>query len=765
MRQNPSSRLPRSANPSARRRIDRAKILAEVFAGLSDGVAVVDDEGEILLFNPVFERIWSLMGVPWVPSLTLDDNLEAAAAIARRVPAAAEWLTRHRKARERADADYDLLFPGGIEIEVMERALAERRTLICREVTVQRQQEAELRESEDRYRLLVETMAEGLILLDRMHRVIYANRRFLAWFGGGEMGILGRDLGELTDPDHREKLAEMLAGDESERMPFEIPLVAANGGIRFVLVSAAPLTNAEGAVGGHLALLADVTGLREATERLRQSEARFRDIVDESPLGILTLERDGTILSANPAFRKMAGTDDGDGLPGLGACTPPLAAMMDALESESETGSVLGECRIRTEPPGQGRIVLSRLETGGGGRFLAMVEDITEQRRMEQVLRHTSKLAVLGEMSASLAHEISQPLNIIRLAAENALTEMDDGTATPRMVRDKLETIGSQSDCLREIIDYIQAFSRRDGGAQRCFDCRQSVANTLGLIAPQAAANGIAAVSEIAEAPLPVLGQPRQLEQVLINLLRNAIDAIAEKRRTSGKTRAETIRVTARKAGGSAVIAVADSGSGFHEEDRPRLFDPFFTRKAEGQGTGLGLSISLNLITQMRGRIEADTRPEGGSVFTITLPLTERPLPEEHPGSAAVEASETPPEPQARLSLLVVDDEPVATREIAAFLTRRGHEVATAESGRRAREILAATHVDVLITDLRMPDGNGFDLMAHVAAEYPHIAVVVITGQPLSDREEVANLEGGADVVLRKPVSLRELAETIRKLA
>jgi len=745
---------------------DSAAALA--FDSLDDGLLVLDSEDAVLAVNPAFARAWARFGVPLVRSLTFAENLEAAAAIGRSGGAAEAWLA-HRRAAPETAAPCLLTLSGGVALQVAESAIAPDRHLVtCRDVTVERQREGALKDSEYRYRLLVETITEGLIVLDRERRIVYANPRFLSWYGSGDMALLGRPVEDLTAPAERAHLAALFSTTAPRAV--EISLPCADGALRFALVSAAPLRAAEGGTSGHFAVITDVTDLRRANERLRDSEGRFRGIIENTPFGILTLDGTGRILSANPAFRAIAGAGFGETETAdawLPEANPPLADMMERLSREPATRAVDGESRLKRDgrDPGHARLLLSRMGEDGG--FLMVVEDVTERRRMEEVLRHASKLALLGEMSASLAHEISQPLNVIRLSAESALLSLEDGDAAA--MRAKFEVIGAQSDRLRETIDYMQGFSRRDAGPRCCFDLKDSVEAALGLVLPQCATRGIAVLRDLPEMPLPVLGHARQAEQVLINLFNNAVDAIVERRgaRPGGNDEiAISARVDTPRGGTPEIrLEIADTGTGIRPEDMPHLFDPFFTRKTEGSGTGLGLSISLGLVTAMGGRIEAENRAEGGCRFRVVLPVS---------AGVPIEPAAAPPRPAAPppgakaappMAILVVDDEEMATREIAAFLSKSGHTAFTAASGREAREMLARHHIDILVTDLRMPDGDGFQLIAEAAAEYPHIGLVVVTGQPLRDREALAELENGVDAILRKPVSLRELAETLRSLA
>lgn len=730
--------------------------LADGFDAFREGVLIVAADDAVLAYNPAFEQAWDLLGVPLVRSLTFAENLEAAAALGR--VAAEAWLA----CRRRGTTDFLVPMPGGVILKVAEYPTpGGRRQITCRDVTAERQQELALIDKEYRYRLLVESITEGVVVLDRDRRIVFANPRFVSWYGGSDMALLGRALGDLVRDSAA--LAPLFA--EGEPRPAEAALRGPEGEERFVLISATPLKNASGRRSGHFAIVTDVTELRRATERLRQSEERFRGIIENTPFGILTLDAAGRVRTANPAFLAItgaaedafAGADPADWLPDA---RPGLAELMAA-----DGGAASGESRLRRSADlGHARLVLSRMG-GAGDAWLLIVEDTTEARQMEETLRHTAKLALLGEMSASLAHEISQPLNVIRLAAESALLCIDDGDAAA--IRAKFETIGAQSDRLRETIDYMQAFSRRDAGARKSFDTAQATGAAVALMTPQCSSVGISVDWTPPAQPLAVVGHPRQLEQVLVNLLRNAVDAIVE-RRTLDPDRPERIEVTLGAAVGRdqrrwVQVEVADTGTGVRPEDLPHLFEPFFTRKTEGLGTGLGLSISLGLITAMGGRIEAENRPEGGCRFRVLLPQADRPAEPAAPQPPApppAAAAETP-----AMTILVADDEPLATAEIKGFLERGGHRVITATSGRTARAALESEDVDILVTDLSMPDGDGFQLIAETSAEYPHVAIVVVTGQPLRDREALAELESGVDAVLRKPVSLRELAATLRGLA
>ncbi|MGE4528622.1 MAG: PAS domain-containing protein, partial [Rhodospirillaceae bacterium] len=208
---------------------DSAAALA--FDSLDDGLLVLDSEDGILAWNPAFARAWALFGVPLVRSLTFAENLEAAAAIGRGGGAAEAWLAHRRAAAETA-APCLLTLSGGLALRIAETAIAADRHLVtCRDVTAERQRESALKDSEYRYRLLVETITEGLIVLDRERRIVYANPRFLSWYGSGDMALLGRPLADLTAPSERERLTGLFSTTAPRAV--EIPLVCADGAVRF----------------------------------------------------------------------------------------------------------------------------------------------------------------------------------------------------------------------------------------------------------------------------------------------------------------------------------------------------------------------------------------------------------------------------------------------------------------------------------------------------------------------------------------------------
>lgn len=420
-----------------------------------------------------------------------------------------------------------------------------------------------------------------------------------------------------------------------------------------------------------------------------------------------------------------------------------------------------------------------------------VIHDLTERKKLEATLQHSSNLALLGRMSASLVHEISQPMNVIRLTAEGGLLRL---AATPIDTDDlaqRFRTVSEQAARLFDTIDFMQTFSRRDAGrvdgtAGPPFDVGLSVRKAAEMMAERFEAAGIGLELDLPEATCTARGRTRQFEQVLLNLLGNALHAL--RLQADQHDRLVRMRLTVPETlPGDLCLSVEDNGPGVPQALRDQVFEPFFTTKPAGQGTGLGLSISLGIVRSMDGTMDIGESDDlGGAAFVIMLPADyigpaagdTAPTGSQDKLLVAPKAAAVPRITTARLGphVLVVDDEELARREVADYLSAHGYRVSQASGGIEALEIVArcnadmplsgdnSPQVDAVITDIRMPRGNGKELIANLAEAYPQVFIIVMTGQPLHDREDLEDIGSGADHVLRKPVSLSEIDDRLGAL-
>jgi len=520
---------------------------------------------------------------------------------------------------------------------------------------------------------------------------------------------------------------------------------------------------------------------RKQTERaLADSELKFRNIFTLAPFGMMTLSRDGRVMETNAATQRMLGLSAHE-LRGmayrdlLAPETTPTEAhrLAEGLPRPGWVDVVEREFRGRGDRHLLTRVTFAVMPTDDGQTVqgLAIIEDMTERREMEARFRHTAKLTLLGEMSASLAHEISQPLNIIRLKAEGALERLKRQGFDPERAERGFAAIEEQVVRLFEVISYMQGLSRRDTGAIQPFGVARAMRAARAMVAKQFRDDNVILEVDDRLGETQALGRQHQLEQVLVNILRNARDAVLSPegyRVRQGELPRVRLSACVESDGDHLRIVVENNGPHIRDDLKARIFDPFFTTKSGDHGTGLGLSISLGFVTEMGGTIEV-RNAEVGVAFDVRLPRVAQ-------ESAPMEVAPSRPEPGTRQDLLpvagadaggrphvlVVDDEEEAAREIAGFLDAMGYRVTVAVNGQQALEIHLDDPAHAVITDLRMPERDGHWLIDRLRAGRQRVFILIITGQAARTSRELDGLRQRADVLLRKPASLRDILHHLR---
>ena len=285
------------------------------------------------------------------------------------------------------------------------------------------------------------------------------------------------------------------------------------------------------------------------------------------------------------------------------------------------------EVRIRAK---NDELVSVRLDwtpqVGQGGAIVGAVaigQDITSLKRSQAEIIQASKLATLGEMATSVAHELNQPLNVIRMSAGNAVRKIRRDPSGLDYVIEKLERIEKQTIRAAKIIDHLRSYGRKDQGACSAIDLEASVDLAIGMVAEQYRLNEIVLEKTFPMAPVMVRADPVQLEQVFFNLLTNARDAV--QRHQSDVPGRVIVDVRLVADGKSVMVTVIDNGCGVPENARGRIFEPFYSTKPKGQGTGLGLAVSDSLVRDLGGeiRLQANTP---GAAFDVVLPTADNVL-------------------------------------------------------------------------------------------------------------------------------------------
>jgi PAS domain S-box-containing protein len=267
------------------------------------------------------------------------------------------------------------------------------------------------------------------------------------------------------------------------------------------------------------------------------------------------------------------------------------------------------------------QLTITEISLNNSRLFTAIIRDISDIKKAQLELIQQSKLVTVGEMASGMAHELNQPLSVIKMGAEILRKNVNAGQIDPVFIGEKLVQISSQVDRAAQIIDHLRIFGRRSEEKFFEFDIVDTIIQALGFVIEQMRAVEIDIVRDFPSKKLQVLGNPMHFEQVLLNLLNNARHAMESQANNRGCGGTITVRVAKDETNRTCVVSVTDTGEGISDEVLPRLFEPFFTTKEPGKGTGLGLSVSYGLITSMGGSIHAENAAQGGAVFSIELPL------------------------------------------------------------------------------------------------------------------------------------------------
>lgn len=381
-------------------------------------------------------------------------------------------------------------------------------------------------------------------------------------------------------------------------------------------------------------LTREVAERREAEHRARSSEARLAGFFEHlgDALFVVRATPAGYIFeTVNPAFCRMFGAERGriEGAGPAGILAPEAAAELARAFAACLAAGTTRDWDSTTQGPDGARhwhtvLVPLPADADGTRRLLGSLRDVTELRRLQTDLVETARRATIGAMCAGVAHEMSQPVNIISLWAERARTTLDAAAARPRRAMD---VVLDQTRRLGALLERMRQLARDTAPDAEPFDAGTAVSAAVEVARRAWALDGIEVTLE-APAETLVRGRPAQLEQAVLHLLENAHDAVLQRRRRDPDAPARiTVSIVSEATPGNATIAVRDTGGGVPAAVAPRMLEPFVTTKDPGQGTGLGLPLAVGIVRGMGGRLSwanwAEGRPEAGAVFRLALPLAE----------------------------------------------------------------------------------------------------------------------------------------------
>ena len=640
-----------------------------------------------------------------------------------------------------------------------------------RDITDRVRSERDLRESEERFRLLFEYAPDAYFLCDRESVFIDGNRAIEELTGFSRSELTGKTLLEsgVLLPTVASDITHLFGPNDSSnsQRPSRICMQHKDESLIFAEIRTVPLV----LKGEYLELVIarDVTEAVTAQEASRASEQSYRDVVEHATVGIYRSSVDGRFLTVNPALVEMLGYDSAEDLLGLHLGED---VYVDSSERDRQI-AVHAQSDIITSTEGtwkcrDGEVITVR-ETGrvlrkGTGKvdgFEMFVEDITERRRLAGQLRQAQKMEAIGTLAGCIAHDFNNLLQGILGYTDLARLETPDINPA----RGYLDEVWAAGNRAADLVDRILRFSRESKEVRRPIQVQDSVQEVVSLLRPSLPST-IELRSDISAECRPIVADPTEIHQAIMNLCTNAYHAMRE-RAGILEIKLDDVLVDAELAkrlpklvpGSCARLTVSDTGIGMDEDTMTQIFDLYFTTKKPGCGTGLGLTTSLRIAEDCGGSIAVSSKLGEGTTFEMYLPYADSPTagPDRKPCEVSV--------PPGTERILFVDDEEILVDLGKVALERYGYSVEGCTKSIEALERFCSDPhgFDLVITDMTMPHMTGIDLANRLLQSRSDTPVILCTGfSELVDNDRAT--EAGIRAFVNKPVTSRNLAAIVRRV-
>ncbi len=639
--------------------------------------------------------------------------------------------------------------------------------------------EKKLRESEERFRCIVENSHEGILILDDSHRFLYLNDELCRILGYPYEQIIGHDFRKFVDEESGELVADRYARRQ-KGMPvpeqYEFSVLRKSGEKRRIEIISTIIKNTDGEVQT-ISRLLDITDLKRHEQALRESERKYRSIIENIEEGYFEVDLKGDLVFVNESLCKMAGVpkDRLIGLNNRDYTSPQTARKMYRIFTEIyKTGRPANVSDYEVARPDGTMLVLelsSSLIRGGQGEpvgFRGIIRDTTarrqvqdEKERMRIQLLQAQKMESIGTLAGGIAHDFNNLLTSILGSVELAMGEI--GGQQPHL-KDCLNQIRDSSLRAADLTAQLLTFSRKKKMNFMPVDINSLISNLLKMITRLINEN-ISVKCDLSPGLHAARADASSLEQVILNLVINARDAMPEGGTleiATGNMRCDDVTqvLNHRLRNGDFIrITVSDTGTGMDQETIGKIFDPFFTTKPIGKGTGLGMSISFGIIDQHGGWIDVQSVPGKGSSFCVYIPA--------HPHSEEITIEPHGATENFRGNgerLLVVEDQAEVLSVTRRALEMNGYVIRTASSCEEAIEIFHREqgNFSLIMTDIMLPDRSGFALAETLLSERPDLKLLFSSGY--SGYETALSESGsGRYHYLPKPYSLFDLLKKIRE--
>ena len=615
------------------------------------------------------------------------------------------------------------------------------------DITEHRRAEERLRESEETARALLDAPEDTALMLDGDGMVLAVNETAAQSLGVPAAALLGTCLFDLFSQEQRERARRSLArvASTGERIRF----VEEWRG-RSYAISIYPVLDVRQKVS-RLAVFA-----RDITEQLQveQVRARLATAVEQAAEAIMITDVDGTIEYVNPAFERVTGYSREEAVQsnarilksGKHDATFYSSMWRTLLNGEVWSGHLVNRRKDGTFYEEEATISPVRNKAGKVVNYVAVKRDVTDQMALQAQLRQAQKMEAVGQLAGGVAHDFNNLLQALMSTLELLRALGEDPARRATAITELESYVKRGASLTRQLL----LFSRRGVTKRERLDLNEVVREASSLLRRLVREN-IRLKLRLEPVSLPVYADRSQLEQVLVNLVVNASDAMPEGGELSLRT--------ASRDGSSVCFEVQDSGLGIPTDLQERIFEPFFTTKGVEKGTGLGLSVVHGIVTGHGGHVELESRLGQGTLFRVVLPRSgERPTePKEAPGTVL-----SPIATGTGLgeSVLLVEDEEGARHGLAEMLTMLGYRVTPASSGEEAETLPADPSFDLLLTDLLLPGMHGGEIARRLRQRWPRLKVIVMSGYA-EDEAVRQGLSQEGTHFLQKPFTLEVLAREL----
>ncbi|HTX20817.1 MAG TPA: PAS domain S-box protein [Candidatus Aquilonibacter sp.] len=650
----------------------------------------------------------------------------------------------------------------------VERALREAKERAGRKLT-----EKELRQSEHRFREMLENLKLIAMTLDQHGKVTFCNDYLLELTGCRREEVIGADWFEKfipeTDTELRRMFFETIAIGAIPAH-HQNPVKTASGELREILWNNTILRDGSGNIIGAASIGEDVTERKRAEERLRESELKFRQIAESiREVFWVTDPAKHQMLYISPAYETIWGRTCQSLYDSpqtwLDAIHPDdRSRVARASQLKQNAGTYDEEYRV-IRPDGALRWIHDRAfpvqdAAGGVYRIVGVAEDITDRRKLEEQFRQAQKMEAVGLLAGGVAHDFNNLLAVIQMQCGLMRAH---GNLAPDQA-ECLDGINSATQRAADLIRQLLLFSRKETIQPRDFDLNQSI-NSLTKMLRRILGENIQVQFRFALQPLFIHADAGMLDQVLMNLVVNSRDAMPQGGRLVIETSAvefdelSAAQSASARPGSFVCLSVGDSGCGISPENVPRIFEPFFTTKEVGKGTGLGLATVFGIVQQHQGWINVYSEVGRGTTFRIYLPRRIKMSESATSPAAPVAAS------GGHETILLVEDDAFVRASLRAALSRLGYRVFDAVNAVDALEVWQqhGDEIRLLLTDLVMPGKiTGRELAGMLLSHHPKLKVIYMSGYSAEIGEGNFPLEEGVNF-LTKPFETSKLAETIRR--